>query len=908
MFTAGFSTGRTQDSSDNARGGVDTSTRKLKVWVGVFLAVLVVSAGLAIVALERPGAKVSGPDVRAQAASISYEFYDFFNVEFGQFWDYRTAVYGDLPLNAECFNRTSATIRDPIFDEPICAGTNQAVADTPTYPYTNWYPSPLPAGRFTPSDPQTNSLIYAPYRFRVQATAVPGYDRTTPVFLPVFNPSAPAGTRLDFSWELDYIDYYEATALGLCGFDANALDGFQTESWINLTMDLQESRRIFGVVGNTATEARSWWSSSITGVRPGCFAKGGLEVKYDTHMIAQGGSISEYGLYDIPNSFEWFYEPQFTEFFWSVADDGTTTVSIHHGAWGTEVLLARWFYWGATPYISPGPDGIMETADDVNNYLDSTTRRGWWDMELAWFEDLRFAGSLGASTMEFQLSSVMQYHFQHMASGGPDGLLNKVGDVPQWSWGPVLSDYANDWGDHLRSELDRYAGLDGAPWSADDPVYLHNTPGAQFYGLMKPYETVPLTWDIKAGETWSFRFPSGNVVYYDPNLTPRGANPTLAQFVPLFAPLNLDSLFPSTLGTWDPATLTWTVAGPVTTGGPDGSPGPDRRPGTADDRYAMASYPAIFLGPTARIAVTVTGQWTQLYVGQTMDVTITAKAGGVALPGAAVAATLPGGTFTTPATGTTDANGMFKTTVRPNAGTGGTTITYSASVSKAGYTSGSGTFPISVLTNPLSLSVSVTSKTTRMMSLETATIRVRLSTTGGVGVTQGLLTATSTPAGVFSPVAELGAGNYSFGWTSPTVTGTTSALIRVSAKVGGYASPLPSSYAITVDPNKTGTPTQLTTLFSLGLPERTALRSGESILVRLYLYTIEGYPVAGATVTVTAVGGGTLTIVVDELNGLYTFRYTAPTVTGDTAVLLRAAFSKFGYRSGLRSIGLTVSP
>jgi len=703
------------------------------------------------------------------------------------------------------------------------------------------------------------------------------------------------------SW-LDYIDFFEANNLNLCGFDAGALDGFQTESWINLTMDLQESKRIFGVLGTDAATARIWWS---TAVRAGCFQKGPVENLYETYMKGQGGSQVQYGLYDIANSFEWFYEPQFTEFLWTVADDGTTTVTIHHGAWGTEVLLARYFYWGATPYTAPGPDGSWGTADDLLNYLDSTTRQGWWDMELAWFEDFSFVGSLGASSMDFQISSVMQYHFQHMANGGSDGTLDRVNDVPLWSWGPVLSDYASEWGAHDRSELDRYSGLDGVAWNADDPVYLHNTPGAQFYGQLRPYETVPLTWNLRSAETWTFRFPTGNVVYYDPNLTPRGADPTLAQFVPVFAPMYLDSMFPTSIGTWDAATGTWTVSGPIDTAGPAGSPGPDGVPGTADDRYAMASYPAIFLGPVSRIEVALTALWTKLYVGQTMDLFVTARVAGAVLPGAAVATTFPGGTAT-PASGSTDANGQFKTTVRPNSGTTGTTITLTATVTKSPSTPGSGTYPINVVA-PASLSVSVTSKTTRMMSLETATMRVRL-TSGGAGVTGGVLTTTSTPAGAFSPVAELGGGDYQFGWTAPAVTGTTVAAIRVAAKVGGYASPpTPATYTITVDPNKTN-PVTPTTLFSLGLPERTALRSGETILVRLYLYTIEGYPVAGAAVALTVLGGGTVTVVVDELNGLYTFRYTAPTVTGDTAILLRAAFSKFGYRSGLRSIGLTVSP
>src|SRR3990170_6413818 len=92
---------------------------------------------------------------------------------------------------------------------------------------------------------------------------------------------------------------------------------------------------------------------------------------------AMGGTSTAVGKYDIYNSFEWFYQIFFLQMSATVDPDGTTHVMIDHGAWGTEVLLARFFYWGAAPYIAPGPDGTFGTADDVKNYLDSTKAAGW---------------------------------------------------------------------------------------------------------------------------------------------------------------------------------------------------------------------------------------------------------------------------------------------------------------------------------------------------------------------------------------------------------------------------------------------------------------------------------------------------------------------------------------------------
>ena len=46
----------------------------------------------------------SSPDILQTGGSINYRFDDFFNVPYGEWWDYRFASYGDLPINSDCFN------------------------------------------------------------------------------------------------------------------------------------------------------------------------------------------------------------------------------------------------------------------------------------------------------------------------------------------------------------------------------------------------------------------------------------------------------------------------------------------------------------------------------------------------------------------------------------------------------------------------------------------------------------------------------------------------------------------------------------------------------------------------------------------------------------------------------------
>ncbi|MGQ0796675.1 MAG: hypothetical protein ACT4OI_02245 [Methanobacteriota archaeon] len=530
--------------------------------VGLVVSLLLVGALGLVSARGNPSTGISPGPEPLQAATLAYEFSDFYNVPYSEWWDYRTAVYGDLPINAECFSATGVA-------NGICTPTDPLIPDVSGYPYTNWYPLP---GTIKPGTPGNNPMIYAPYRFRATGVDIPGYSLTNPVFLPTLNPSAPIGSRLEFDWHLTYLDTATTNALEAAGCPISTfdLDGFQTRQTISLTLDLAESKRVFGVpIGATAADAGAWWAANTN---PSCLLKGSAESSYEQWLVSQGGPQREPGAYDVPNSFEYYYVPFFTQVAATVDADGTTHVMIDHVAWGGEVVVARWFYWGAASYR--------------DNYLDSTRAAGWWGMELAWFEQFAFTGSVGASNFDFQLSTVMQYHFQHLAQGGVNGVLDHTDDVPIWTWGPILSDYTNDWSPaHTLSELDRYPTA----------CYTHSTPGSPstVYGMCTPYDYAPIRWDLAAGQSWRFTFPAGDVVFYDPNLTPLGAVPTLGQFVEIRAPLGFARTRPAGFGTFDALTNTWTVTGPALTGGPAGSPGTDGIPGTADDQYALESWGAI---------------------------------------------------------------------------------------------------------------------------------------------------------------------------------------------------------------------------------------------------------------------------------------------------------------------------
>ncbi len=178
----------------------------------------------------------------------------------------------------------------------------------------------------------------------------------------------------------------------------------------------------------------------------------------------------------------------------------------------------------------------------------------------------------------------MAYDFENISLPGPDGNHDRVDDISVWAFRPHLSDNLNDLYGHLESELDRYVGV----------TDVETTPGSNLYGVSRTRAFIPTSWDLFDGETLTFQFPTGNVPFYDPNLTPIGASGTQDEFVVNSGPLALHRTQPAGYGDWDPVAKTWTIIGPTTTGVSVGSPGPDGNAGTPDDDYPDESGAAIY--------------------------------------------------------------------------------------------------------------------------------------------------------------------------------------------------------------------------------------------------------------------------------------------------------------------------
>ena len=207
------------------------------------------------------------------------------------------------------------------------------------------------------------------------------------------------------------------------------------------------------------------------------------------------------------------------------------------------------------------------------------------------------------------------------------------------------------------------------------------------------------------------------------------------------------------------------------------------------------------------------------------------------------------------------------------------------------------------------MTMTVASDTREMMSFETAAVRVRLTDdTTGEGVTLAGISATSRAGGIFSEVAELGGGDYALRWEAPLVRVQTFAAIAVAANADGYEDAR-SGLVFLVDPNRTN-PQDPTQLFMLVSSEKWVLQPGESTVVTVFVFTMEGFAVSGASLKVS-IRGAIIQIVDgvrDRLNGVYTFTLTAGSVSGATGYSLQIDATKFGYALATLRIGFLIVP
>ncbi len=732
----------------------------------------------------------------AATPTITYNYSDFFNVPYGEWWDMRAPLYGDEPVNASCFNKTSVA-------DGTCTTSVPGLNPYSQYPYMDW------AGSGNAQNEGSATSVFAPYRTHINGLSVPGYNLSQPVFLPVTNYAAPPGNTLSFNWYLQYLDkanFTLVTSTRGCygGTGATANDGYQLWNQIHITLDNQEAARLFGAtVSANAATIQSWWN---TNTLPGCGHSktqfGPLESSLDTWF-----SSTANGKYDIFNGYDAAYTSLYTNVtavVHSGGASGLTDVYIEHGAWGSEILLDRWFYWGNATY--------------AGSQANSSRAAGWWGMENGWWEDVHYSGSLGSSAMNFNLTGVLQYHFQEKSLPGPDGVFRSStnpsdsDDTPYWTWGPELVDYnfASSKGPY--SEMNAFSSLN----------YIKSTPGSGNYGTNTSFDYTPNSWAAKANEWWTFVFPTNTSGYFqNPATSPLGTDPfvTGTPLPTISSGLALQQIFPAGYGTWTAGSGTWAVVGPSSVSWP---------PSTPTGGYPYIPYPGIYLGPSSVPPEVTTG------AASAITATSATLNGNLVAIGSAASATVGFlyGTSPTLAGATnytvgTHAVGAFSYGLTSL--TAGTNYYYAAWANGAGFSQGTiqtftaGVYPPTVTTAPAS-AINGTGGTLNgnladLGSASTVTVGFLWGTSstlvGAANVTVGPVTAAGAFTKVLTGLAT-GTTYYFQAWASgsrfvsgailnfapvasPTVTtSAATAVSSTSATLNGNAAALGSASYVTV--------------------------------------------------------------------------------------------------------------
>jgi len=416
-------------------------------------------------------------------------------------------------------------------------------------PCTSYYPWVL----FTDLPDVNPSFVYTIYRYNAKVRNAPGYSLQDPVVLPVLNPAAQpdAGSYVQLNLTLDYLTTDLINQLRSTPFAVNAKysDGFGYLLRGTITLDLAMSRRIFGVVATTAAEARSWWSANSAFARNAGPAETGI-----ASWLERIGNTK----FDIYNGFEWFYETDITDLNATVADDGTTTVTVFWDGWGLDVVLARSWYWGTSNYSkavnAPWPPNQPDTIP-----------KGWAPMETCWCEKAKIDGRI-TSSLDLDLDAVSGYVFESWGNPGPDAQWGTQDDLASWVFEPTLMDYVPPKGSSS-------PGASGFPNSElkwwEGQTRIHGTPGSYAYGSRYSFLLAPTRLTMATGYSYTLILPrdSNNrplsVPWYDPYNSRWNENTKIGDYVTFMAPMKLRLVNPSgDFYLWDARGKVLSFAGP----------------------------------------------------------------------------------------------------------------------------------------------------------------------------------------------------------------------------------------------------------------------------------------------------------------------------------------------------------
>jgi len=401
-----------------------------KILVAVALVAILIGSGAYALAVTGKQNTAPAPEKivisQGPAASIDYTIYDMFEEPWQEWWADRLTYYGTD------FILTSG------------AGWNTAL----------FLPSRSVALSY-------QGIIYAPYRYAIEAVDLTTMSMNDPEFMPVLGPTAvpTASASVDiyfqYLYETWWNDYWIANWggdpdwVGDAFYSAGATDGYYLGTTYSIEMNREAAYSWLNLP--TGDDVATWWAAN----------KESTEDAWDAWILNEGNVRL-----DIYCGYEWSYDAFGTYMDLVELGPDSVVLQLDHISWGYEILMTRWL---TETQVSPGLE--------------------------PWYEDFSMQVSYGETTADLVSDAVAQYSMHANKA-------NQTADGAAWVWEPAKVDYIYKVGHP--SNYTPYRTLKYQSWNAGDV----------FFGTEVPYEQTPNEFDLAEGQTLTIQLPTVNCPAY----------------------------------------------------------------------------------------------------------------------------------------------------------------------------------------------------------------------------------------------------------------------------------------------------------------------------------------------------------------------------------------------------------
>jgi len=327
----------------------------------------------------------------------------------------------------------------------------------------------------------TQGIIYAPYRYAVDARNTTGLNVHEPEFMPKVSstPVPGASATVDIYFQYVYTDwwtnYWWPTWSGTTGFPT-------TSNWFKNTQD----GYIVGTMTNCTLNreaALEWIGLPLDETDPvGWFDDATYDAFWSAWVLDEGNTRLDicYGYEDL-----YYDKDVFSKLAYDAVND-EVTLQVGHFSWGYEVLMTRW---------------LTECGVSANHE--------------PWYEDFSLTATYGELTSNVTTDGVAQYSMHAVKANG-------TASGAAWAWEPSHIDYTTVvpafCSPDRPNEYAPYDLIDYQSWNTGD----------NYFGTAVDYEYTPYWFNLTEGETLIFELPAGTVAGYDGVGLPYSAIESLA--------------------------------------------------------------------------------------------------------------------------------------------------------------------------------------------------------------------------------------------------------------------------------------------------------------------------------------------------------------------------------------------